>query len=199
MSLPQFSLGLPWRAALLEIRSQAISVASGGRGTAPGRGARTLPGAGHHPTSHRKRRKAPAEAPKRRKAPAEAPDFCLVFGEAKLYRFSVPAVNVVVAVGSQKAPLNRGNGSGNFFLVSQGDRVPDWLETRSQGHWSVPENPFVVGVWRFRATLYEGEGGALCGALLPVTVFLAVKATGGSGLARWELVLLEGHSDPSPK
>ena len=46
---------------------------------------------------------------------------------------------------------------------------------------------------------YEGEGGALCGALLPVTVFLAVKATGGSGLARWELVLLEGHSDPSPK
>ena len=36
---------------------------------------------------------------------------------------------------------------------------------------------------------YEGEGGALCGALLPVTVFLAVKATAGSGLARWELVM----------
>ena len=36
---------------------------------------------------------------------------------------------------------------------------------------------------------YEGEGGALCGALLPVTVFLAVKATGGSGLASWELVM----------
>ena len=30
------------------------------------------------------------------------------------------------------------------------------------------------------------EGGALCGALLPVTVFLAVKVTGGSGLALWE-------------
>ncbi len=30
---------------------------------------------------------------------------------------------------------------------------------------------------------YEGEGGALCGALLPVTVFLAVKVTGGPGLA----------------
>ena len=36
---------------------------------------------------------------------------------------------------------------------------------------------------------YEGEGGALFGALLPITVFLAVKATGGSGLARWELVM----------
>jgi len=41
-------------------------------------------------------------------------------------------------------------------------------------------------VWGFRAALYEGEGGALFGALLPITVFLAVKATGGSGLARWE-------------
>ena len=30
---------------------------------------------------------------------------------------------------------------------------------------------------------YEGEGGALCGALLPITVFLAVKATGGVRLA----------------
>ena len=28
------------------------------------------------------------------------------------------------------------------------------------------------------------EGGALCGALLPVTVFFAVKVTGGAGLAR---------------
>ena len=46
---------------------------------------------------------------------------------------------------------------------------------------------------------YEGEGGALCGALLPITVFLALKVTGEPGLARWELVLLEGHSDPSPK
>ena len=36
---------------------------------------------------------------------------------------------------------------------------------------------------------YEGEGGALCGALLPITVFLAVKVTGGPGLARWELVM----------
>ena len=78
-------------------------------------------------------------------------------------------------------------------------RVPDSPKTRSQGHRSISENPVVLGVWGFRATLYEGEGGALCGALLPVTVFLAVKATGGSGLARWELVLLEGHSDPSPK
>jgi len=26
-----------------------------------------------------------------------------------------------------------------------------------------------------------------------------LKVTGEPGLARWELVLLEGHSDPSPK
>ena len=96
--------------------------------------------------------------------------------------------SLVVAVGSQKVPLNRGNGSGNFFLATQGDRVPDWPETRSQGHRSISENPFVVGVWRFRATLYEGEGGALCGALLPITVFLAVKVTGEAGLALWESV-----------
>ena len=32
------------------------------------------------------------------------------------------------------------------------------------------------------------EGGALPGAVLPVAVFLAVKATGGAGLARWERV-----------
>ena len=30
---------------------------------------------------------------------------------------------------------------------------------------------------------YEGEGGALCGAFLPIAVFLAVKATGGVRLA----------------
>ena len=35
---------------------------------------------------------------------------------------------------------------------------------------------------------YEGEGGALRGALLPITVFLAVKVIGGAGLARWERV-----------
>ena len=74
--------------------------------------------------------------------------------------------------------------------MSQGDRVPDWLETRSRSHRSIPENPFVVGVWGFRATLYEGEGGALCGALLPITVFLAVKVTGGSGLAPWDRALV---------
>ena len=45
-------------------------------------------------------------------------------------------------------------------------------------------------MWGFRATLYEGEGGALRGALLPVTVFLAVKVTGGAGLARWERALV---------
>jgi hypothetical protein len=45
-------------------------------------------------------------------------------------------------------------------------------------------------VWGFRATLYEGEGGALRGALLPITVFLAVKATGGAGLALWERALV---------
>ena len=33
---------------------------------------------------------------------------------------------------------------------------------------------------------YEGEGGALFGALLPITVFLVVKATGGPGLASWD-------------
>ena len=35
-------------------------------------------------------------------------------------------------------------------------RVPDSPLARSQGHRSIPENPFVAGVWRFRATLYEG-------------------------------------------
>ena len=69
-------------------------------------------------------------------------------------------------------------------------RVPDSPLARSQGHRSIPENPFVAGVWRFRATLYEGEGGALCGALLPITVFLAVKATGGPGLASWDRALV---------
>ena len=37
---------------------------------------------------------------------------------------------------------------------------------------------------------YEGEGGALRGALLPITVFLAVKVTGGSGLASWDRALV---------
>ena len=37
---------------------------------------------------------------------------------------------------------------------------------------------------------YEGEGGALRGALLPVTVFLAVKVTGEAALARWERALV---------
>ena len=83
--------------------------------------------------------------------------------------------------------------------TSPNKRVPESPETRSQVHRSISENPFVVGVWGFRATLYEGEGGALCGALLPITVFLAVKVTGEPGLARWELVLLEGHFDPSLK
>ena len=45
-------------------------------------------------------------------------------------------------------------------------------------------------MWGFRATLYEGEGGALRGALLPVTVFLAVKVTGGAGLALWDRALV---------
>jgi hypothetical protein len=34
------------------------------------------------------------------------------------------------------------------------------------------------------------EGGALRGALLPVTVFLAVKVTGGAGLARCDRALV---------
>ena len=37
---------------------------------------------------------------------------------------------------------------------------------------------------------YEGEGGALCGALLSVTAFLAVKVTGEAGLARWDQTLV---------
>ena len=55
---------------------------------------------------------------------------------------------------------------------------------------AILENPFVVGVWGFRATLYEGEGGALRGALLPITVFLAVKVTGEAGLALWGRALV---------
>ena len=55
-------------------------------------------------------------------------------------------------------------------------------------------------MWGFRATLYEGEGGALCGALLPVTVFLAVKVTGEAALARWDRILVgvdPGFSSPA--
>ena len=47
-----------------------------------------------------------------------------------------------------------------------------------------------MGVWGFRATLYEGEGGALRGALLPIMVFLAVKVTGEAALARWDRALV---------
>ena len=74
--------------------------------------------------------------------------------------------------------------------TSPNKRGPESPETRSQVHRSISENPFVVGVWGFRATLYEGEGGALCGALLPITVFLAVKVTGGPGLASWDRALV---------
>ena len=42
---------------------------------------------------------------------------------------------------------------------------------------------------------YEGEGGALCGALLPITVFLVVKATGGPGLASWDRALAVSGRD----
>ena len=37
---------------------------------------------------------------------------------------------------------------------------------------------------------YEGERGALCGALLPIMVFLAVKVIGGAGLALWDRALV---------
>ena len=37
---------------------------------------------------------------------------------------------------------------------------------------------------------YEGERGALCGALLPITVILAVKVTGEAGLALWDRALV---------
>ena len=45
-----------------------------------------------------------------------------------------------------------------------------------------------IGGGRSIRLSYEGEGGALRGALLPITVFLAVKVTGEAGLARWEWV-----------
>ena len=38
-------------------------------------------------------------------------------------------------------------------------------------------------------TRTQNEGGALCGALLPIAVFLVVKATGGPGLASWDRAL----------
>ena len=58
-----------------------------------------------------------------------------------------------------------------------------------------------MGVWGFRAILYEGEGGALRGALLPITVFLAVKVTGEAALARWDralvgVLLCRGAAEP---
>ena len=45
----------------------------------------------------------------------------------------------------------------------------------------------------------KNEGGALRGALLPVTVFLAVKVTGGTGLALWDRALVgaRGFARPS--
>ena len=107
---------------------------------------------------------------------------------------------MTVVTWHQITRLNRGK-SKKILLEPLGERVPDWPKSRSQGHRSIPENPFVVGVCGFRATLYEGEGGALRGALLPITVFLAVKVIGGAGLALWDralvgVLLCRGAAEP---
>ena len=80
-------------------------------------------------------------------------------------------------------------------LHGRSGRVPDSPITRSQPHRSIPENPFVLGVRGFRAALTRAEGGALFGALLPITVFLVVKATGGPGLASWDGALAVSGRD----
>ena len=69
-------------------------------------------------------------------------------------------------------------------VSSEGDAADDWAPSAG-----IEPAAYRLGGGRSIRLSYEGEGGALCGALLPVTVFLAVKATGGSGLARWELVM----------
>ncbi len=66
-------------------------------------------------------------------------------------------------------------------------------ETRSQGHRSIPENPFVVGVWGFRATLSGGEE-----SNAPTTTAAAVTASSSTTVAArlkglrkaiWDLLL----------
>ena len=47
-----------------------------------------------------------------------------------------------------------------------------------------------IGGGRSIRLSYEGERGALCGALLPITVILAVKVTGEAGLALWDRALV---------
>ena len=69
-------------------------------------------------------------------------------------------------------------------MSSKEDAADDWAPSAG-----IEPAAYRLGGGRSIRLSYEGEGGALCGALLPVTVFLAVKATGGSGLARWELVM----------
>ena len=71
-----------------------------------------------------------------------------------------------------------GDGSGRDAIVRDwSGRVPVAPST------GIEPVAYRLGGGRSIRLSYEGEGGALCGALLPITVFLAVKATGGVRLA----------------
>jgi hypothetical protein len=56
-----------------------------------------------------------------------------------------------------------------------------------QGLTLIPDGGEVLGRFHFWSL---AEGGALRGALLPITVFLAVKVTGEAGLALWDRALV---------
>ena len=63
-------------------------------------------------------------------------------------------------------------------MSSKEDAADDWAPSAG-----IEPAAYRLGGGRSIRLSYEGEGGALCGALLPITVFLAVKATGGVRLA----------------
>ena len=63
-------------------------------------------------------------------------------------------------------------------MSSEEDVADDWAPSAG-----IEPAAYRLGGGRSIRLSYEGEGGALCGALLPITVFLAVKATGGVRLA----------------
>ena len=63
-------------------------------------------------------------------------------------------------------------------MSSKEDAADDWAPSAG-----IEPAAYRLGGGRSIRLSYEGEGGALCGAVLPITVFLPVKATGGVHLA----------------
>ncbi len=66
-------------------------------------------------------------------------------------------------------------------MSSKEDAADDWAPSAG-----IEPAAYRLGGGRSIRLSYEGEGGALFGALLPITVFLVVKATGKAGLALWD-------------